>query len=62
MSKSAYFWYEGCALRQYNYEKYFNRISYVMVSVLVSSVVDCGFEPRLGQTKDYGIGICWFSA
>jgi hypothetical protein len=23
-------------------------------------VVDCGFEPWLGQTKDYKIGICWF--
>jgi hypothetical protein len=25
-------------------------------------VVDHGFEPRLGQTKDYKIGICCFSA
>ena len=33
-----------------------------MVSVLASSVVDSGFEPRLGQTKDYKIGICCFSA
>ena len=33
-----------------------------MVSVLASSVVDCGFEPRSGQTKDYKIGICCFSA
>ena len=37
-------------------------ISGVMVSVLTSSVVDRGFEPRLGQTKDYKIGICCFSA
>jgi len=29
----------------------------VMVSVLASSVVDSGFEHRLGQTKDYEIGI-----
>ena len=35
-----------------------NCISGVMVSVLVSSVVDCGFEFRSGQTKDYKIGIC----
>jgi hypothetical protein len=28
-----------------------------MVSVLVTSVVDRGFEPRSGQTKDYKIGI-----
>ena len=33
-----------------------------MVSVLASSVVDRGFDPRSGQTKDYKIGICCFSA
>jgi hypothetical protein len=33
-----------------------------MVSVLTSSWVDGGFEPRSGQTKDYKIGICCFSA
>ena len=33
-------------------------ISGVMVSVLVSSVVDRGSEPRSGKTKDYKIGIC----
>ena len=33
-----------------------------MVSVLASSVVDHGLEPLSGQTKDYKIGICWFSA
>ena len=33
-----------------------------MVSVLTSSAVDRGFEPRTGQTKDYKIGICCFSA
>jgi len=27
-----------------------------------SSAVDRGFEPRSGQTKDYEIGICCFSA
>ena len=32
-----------------------------MVSVLASSSVDCGFEPRSGQTKDYKIGIGCFS-
>ena len=37
------------------------RIGRVMVSVLVSIVVDRGFEPRSGQTKDYQIGICCFS-
>jgi hypothetical protein len=39
-----------------------NHIGGVMVSVLASSVVDRGFEPRLGQTKDCEIGICCFSA
>jgi hypothetical protein len=32
-----------------------------MVSVLASSAVDCGFEPRSGQAKDYKIGSCCFS-
>ena len=33
-----------------------------MVSVLASSAVDRGFKPRSGQTKDYTIGMCCFSA
>ena len=33
-----------------------------MVSMLASNAVDSGFEPRSGQTKDYKIGICRFSA
>ena len=33
-----------------------------MVNVLASSAVDRGFETRSGQTKDYKIGICCFSA
>jgi hypothetical protein len=32
-----------------------------MVRVLASSVVGRGFESRSGQTKDYKIGICYFS-
>ena len=32
----------------------------VMASMLVS-VVDRWFEHRSGKTKDYQIGICWFS-
>ena len=32
-----------------------------MVSVLVSNAVDCGFEFRSGQTKDYKICIACFS-
>jgi hypothetical protein len=39
-----------------------NCIGGVMVSVLVSSAVEREFEPRLGQTKNYKIGICCFSA
>ena len=33
-----------------------------MVSMLASTVVDCGFKPRSGQTKNYEIGICCFAA
>jgi hypothetical protein len=39
-----------------------HRIGGVMVCVLASSAVDRGFEPQSGQTKDYKIGICCFSA
>ena len=39
-----------------------NRIGGIMVSVLASSAVDRGFEPRSGQIKDYKICICCFSA
>ena len=33
----------------------------VMVSVVASSALDCGFEPRSGQAIDWKIGICCFS-
>ena len=33
-----------------------------MVSVLALSVIDREFESRSGQTTDYEIGICCFSA
>ena len=39
-----------------------SRIGGVMVSMLASSAVDYEFESRSGQTKDYKIGICCFSA
>ena len=39
-----------------------NCIGGVMVSMLVSSAVDRGSKPQSGQTKDYKIGICCFSA
>ena len=49
------------------YPQYFTNIisTYtgdVMVSVLASSSIDRGFEPWSGQTKDYKIGKCCFSA
>ena len=39
-----------------------NRIAGVMVSVLASNAVECGFELRSNQPKDYKISICCFSA
>ena len=39
-----------------------NYIGSVMDSVLASSVIDCGYELRSCQTKEYKIGICCFSA
>ena len=39
-----------------------NRVGDVIVSVLALSTVDRGFEPVSGQTNDYKIGICCFSA
>ena len=43
-------------------ESSYNRTGMVMVSKLPSSALDHGFEPRSGQTKDFKIGICCFSA
>ena len=40
----------------------YNRIGEVMVSVFASGLVDRRFEPRSGQTKDYEIDMCCFSA
>jgi hypothetical protein len=33
-----------------------------MVTMVASSALDRGFEHRSGQTKDYKIGMCCFSA
>ena len=38
-----------------------NHIGGVIYSVLASSVVDGGFEPRSSHTKAYKIGMCCFS-
>jgi hypothetical protein len=46
----------------FSYSNSRNCIGGVMVSVLAPSAVDRGFDPRLGQTKDYEIGICCFSS
>jgi hypothetical protein len=37
-------------------------MSGVMISILASSAVDHGFKLRLGLTKEYKIGIYYFSA
>ena len=39
-----------------------NRFGGVMISMLASSKIDRGFEPRSGEIKEYEIGICCFSA
>ena len=39
-----------------------NRIDGVVVGVLAPIAVDRGLESQSGQTKDYKIGICCFSA
>ena len=33
----------------------------IIVSVITSSTVDRGFDPWLDQTKDYKIGVCYFT-
>jgi hypothetical protein len=37
-------------------------IAGVMAGVLASRAGDCEFDPRLNQTKEYEIGICFLSA
>ena len=39
-----------------------NCIGSVMVSVLTSSAINCGYESRSGRKKEYTIGICCLSA
>jgi len=38
-----------------------NHIIDVMIRVLSSIAIDCGFKARSGETKDLNIGICFFS-
>jgi hypothetical protein len=42
--------------------RYYTRTGYVMVSVFASSVEERMLESWSGQTNDYEIGICRFSA
>ena len=57
------FFVSKCSVgRSLMFISFLNRIGGVMVSVLASSVVDLGIEPRLSQTKDYQIGFCCISA
>jgi hypothetical protein len=44
--------YSGSVCMKYDISNVYNRIGDVIVSVLDSSVVDRGFEPRSDQTKD----------
>ena len=53
---------DGNRCNKYTCTEQFNRICGVMVSMLAWSVVYRGFEPCSGQTKDYKISICSFSA
>ena len=59
-----YYGSHACDLMSWTYDYIINmnRIGGVMVSVLVSSVVERGFETWSSQTNDYEIGICCFSA
>jgi hypothetical protein len=52
---------EGKPYRYASSVLFCNRIGGVIISVLALYVVDHGFEPWLGQIKDYEIGICCFS-
>jgi hypothetical protein len=69
------FWINFCfqiiywrTIRNFDYKnnknkiKIGNRIGSVMVSVLASSAIYCGYELRSCQTKEYKIGMCCFSA
>jgi hypothetical protein len=54
--------YIYCTCRVFGITFNLYRIGGVIVSILALSVVDRGFEPRSGQSKDYKSGICCFSA
>ena len=60
--KLSYCFLNDPTLTDFLYQQQDNIIGGVMDSVLASSAADRGFEPRSGQTKDYNIGICCYSA
>ena len=58
-------------LKDINYDTYnvmtiytssLNHTGGVMVNMLALSLVDSGYESRYGQTTDFKMGICCFSA
>jgi len=50
--------YEGI----WNYHGPFKWITLVVLLLMSRSMVDCGFKPWSGQTKDFEINISCFSA
>jgi hypothetical protein len=44
--------FSGSVCMKYDISNVYNRIGGVIVSVLATSVIDRGFEPWSGQTKD----------
>jgi hypothetical protein len=49
--------FEGSINHMIDYSTVPNCNSGAMVSVCPNSVVDCGYEPQLDQTKHYNIGM-----
>jgi hypothetical protein len=60
INSTAWCWWNRLGTRGILYIALFNlKILKRYLRVLVSSAIYCEFEPRLGQTKEYKIGICW---
>ena len=56
-----YIWLDKYEKKNKHYFKD-NRIGDAMIRVLSTSAVDRGFKTRSGQTKDFKLDICCFSA
>jgi hypothetical protein len=52
----------GFSLNNIYFLKFPHTIIQIFIYSQCSSAIDCGFESRSGQTKDYEIGMCCFSA